>query len=175
MENVTLAQSKRAKTLNYLKKNWWLYAFVLPTIIWYIVFHYVPMGGIVIAFKRYTGVQTIWESRWVGMKWFTYLFTMNDFWYALKNTLILAVSKMVLTTLASIAFALLIYAGLDGIDRQLMLPASDEINLYEASAEQLAALRRLPQSHVEAMAAAQDSTFVHSVLPKAVITAYCPI
>ena len=66
MENITLAQSKRTKFLTYIKKNWWLYAFVMPTLIWYIVFHYVPMGGIVIAFKRYTGVQTIWESRWVG-------------------------------------------------------------------------------------------------------------
>ena len=70
MERVTLAQTKRTKFVNYFKKNWWLYMFVLPTIIWYIIFHYVPMGGIVIAFKRYNGVKTIWESKWVGLKWF---------------------------------------------------------------------------------------------------------
>ena len=70
MESITLVQSRRAKYLSYLKRNWWLYVFVIPTIVWYIVFHYVPMGGIVIAFKRYNGVKTIWESKWVGLKWF---------------------------------------------------------------------------------------------------------
>ena len=107
MENVTLAQSKRAKFLSYLKKNWWLYAFVLPTIIWYIVFHYVPMGGIVIAFKRYTGVQTIWESRWVGLKWFKSFFNSHYFSTVIRNTLGLSVYGLATFPLPVI-FALII-------------------------------------------------------------------
>ena len=107
MQNLTLAQSKRAKFLSYLKKNWWLYVFVLPTIIWYIVFHYVPMGGIVIAFKRYTGVQTIWESRWVGLKWFKSFFNSHYFTTVIRNTLGLSVYGLATFPLP-IIFALII-------------------------------------------------------------------
>ena len=107
MENVTLVRSKRASFVTYMKRNWWLYVFVLPTIIWYIIFHYVPMGGIVIAFKRYTGVQTIWESRWVGMKWFKSFFNSHYFWPVIRNTLGLSVYGLATFPLP-IIFALII-------------------------------------------------------------------
>lgn len=107
MENVTLVRSKRTSFVNYIKRNWWLYAFVLPTIIWYIIFHYVPMGGIVIAFKRYTGVQTIWESRWVGMKWFKSFFNSHYFLPIIRNTLGLSVYGLATFPLP-IIFALVI-------------------------------------------------------------------
>ena len=87
MKNSTLQQSKR---VSYFKRNWWMYCFVLPAIIWYFIFHYVPMGGIIIAFKRYTGVQTIWESRWVGLKWFKSFFKSHYCKTVIKNTLVLS-------------------------------------------------------------------------------------
>ena len=52
----------------------WLYLFLIPTVLFYILFCYVPMGGIVIAFKKYTGALSVWESRWVGLKWFKSFF-----------------------------------------------------------------------------------------------------
>lgn len=58
-------QSKKDSFLRYLKKYYWLYLFVLPALIWYVIFHYIPMGGVVIAFKRYSGVRGIWDSPWV--------------------------------------------------------------------------------------------------------------
>jgi putative aldouronate transport system permease protein len=67
-----------------------MYLFILPAVIWYIIFHYVPMGGIIIAFKRYTGVQTIWESRWVGLKWFESFFKSYYCETIIKNTLTLS-------------------------------------------------------------------------------------
>ena len=71
-----------------------------------------------------------------------------------------------------IAFALLIYAVLDGFHRRLPLPPSTDLNLYEAPAEQLAGFRRLPASFEEARAAAASSAFVREHLPAAVLEAY---
>ena len=107
MENVTLRPSKRAAFVSYIKRNWWLYLFVLPAIIWYIVFHYVPMGGVIIAFKRYTGVQTIWESRWVGLKWFRSFFNSYYCKTIIKNTLVLSTYSL-LTFPLPIIFALIL-------------------------------------------------------------------
>lgn len=107
MNNTTLRPSKRATFLSYIKRNWWLYFFVLPAIIWYIVFHYVPMGGIIIAFKRYTGVQTIWESRWVGLKWFKSFFNSYYCKTIIKNTLVLSTYSL-LTFPLPIIFALIL-------------------------------------------------------------------
>ena len=107
MKNPTLLTSKGSRFLSYIKRNWWMYLFILPAVIWYIVFHYVPMGGIVIAFKRYTGVQTIWESRWVGLKWFESFF---DSYYCetiIKNTLTLSLYSL-LTFPLPIIFALIL-------------------------------------------------------------------
>ena len=72
-----------------------------------------------------------------------------------------------------IAFALLIYAGLSGIDRKLPLPPSVEINLYQADARQLTSLRTLPKSLSEARLSAKESVFVQEHLPQSVISAYC--
>ena len=104
MKNSTLQQSKR---VSYFKRNWWMYCFVLPAIIWYLVFHYVPMGGIIIAFKRYTGVQTIWESRWVGLKWFKSFFKSYYCKTIIKNTLVLSTYSL-LTFPLPIIFALIL-------------------------------------------------------------------
>lgn len=73
-----------------IKRYYWMYIFVLPMVIWFIIFHYVPMGGIVIAFKRYNGVTSIWESKWVGMKWFIKFFESPYFWRLIRNTLTLS-------------------------------------------------------------------------------------
>ena len=60
--------------LDSIKRYYWLYIFVIPTLIFYLIFHYGPMGGLIIAFKRYTGAKSIWESPWVGLRWFQNFF-----------------------------------------------------------------------------------------------------
>ena len=107
MNNVTLQPSRKAAFLNYLRRYWWMYCFILPAIIWYIIFHYVPMGGIIIAFKRYTGVQTIWASRWVGLKWFKSFFNSHYCKTVIKNTLVLSIYGL-LTFPLPIIFALIL-------------------------------------------------------------------
>ena len=72
-----------------------------------------------------------------------------------------------------LAFTLLIYAGLYGVQNQLPLPAAADFNTFTASADALAAYQRLPASRKEAMEAAASSVFIQEHLPAAVISAYC--
>ncbi len=96
MNRTQALQTKKNKFLKNLKQNYWLYLFVLPTVIWYIIFHYVPMGGIVIAFKRYNGVRSIMDSPWVGFHWFREYFKSYYFWPTLRNTLVLSLYGLAL-------------------------------------------------------------------------------
>lgn len=77
-----------------IKRYYWLYIFIIPMLTWYILFHYVPMGGIVIAFKRYNGIKSVWESKWVGMKWFIKFFESPYFWRLIRNTLTLSLYQL---------------------------------------------------------------------------------
>lgn len=100
-------RTKGQKLLQHFKAYYWLYLFMVPTLIWYAIFCYGPMGGVVIAFKRYTGATSIWESKWVGLRWFESFF---DSYYAttiIKNTLILSFYALATFPLP-IIFALMI-------------------------------------------------------------------
>ncbi len=72
-----------------------------------------------------------------------------------------------------LAFALLIHAGLDGIEAQLPLPPSADLNLFTAPEEILKQYERLPATLQEANAAARDSAFIRRHVPEAIINAYC--
>ena len=82
-----LAERKYSKGWMYFKRNYWLYLFIVPALIWLIIFCYAPMSGIVVAFKRYTGARSIWESKWVGWKHFESFFGSYYFGLVMKNTL----------------------------------------------------------------------------------------
>ncbi len=72
-----------------------------------------------------------------------------------------------------IAFALLIHAGMEGINKKLTLPEPADINLYTASTEMLEQFQKLPSSFAEAAELAASSKFVHQHLPQSVIDVYC--
>lgn len=72
-----------------------------------------------------------------------------------------------------LAFALLIYAGLYGIQHQLALPEPADMNLYKASADILADFRQLPGDLGAACKAARDSAFVREFLPDTILDIYC--
>ena len=71
-----------------------------------------------------------------------------------------------------LCYALLIYAGLDGIRRKLKAPKPLDVNLYTADDALLSSLQQLPLSHEEAWQAANSSLFIHSLLPQAYFDAY---
>lgn len=71
------------------KKNYWIYAIALPGILYYIIFRYVPMYGIVIAFKDFSAGLGITGSPWVGFKHFIDFFDSFYFARVLRNTIML--------------------------------------------------------------------------------------
>ena len=84
--------SKLHNTLVYLRQHWQLYLiFILPAVVLTIVFRYIPMGGILIAFKNYNPIKGIWGSKWVGLKYFQRFLKSPDFLSYLANTLKLSI------------------------------------------------------------------------------------
>lgn len=80
--------NKLKKNIKYIKKNYQLYLFfMLPPLILLIVFKYLPIGGILIAFEDYSPIQGILGSEWVGLKHFTRFLSSPDFMNLLINTL----------------------------------------------------------------------------------------
>ena len=72
-----------------------------------------------------------------------------------------------------LAFTLMIYAGLYGIENKLSLPPASDYNLFKADADTLANYRTLPQNLHAACALASESTFIKEHLPKAILDIYC--
>ena len=79
-------------TLVYLRQHWQLYLiFMLPAFVLTIIFRYIPMGGVLIAFQDYNPFRGIWGSEWVGFSHFTRFLNSPDFMTYLMNTLKLSV------------------------------------------------------------------------------------
>lgn len=88
----TLTKTKKVKTDKTgpnLKRDWQLYAMIFIPMVYFLIFKYIPMYGVTIAFKDYNIFQGILGSEWVGMDVFKQLTGMHDFRNALKNTLVL--------------------------------------------------------------------------------------
>jgi putative aldouronate transport system permease protein len=70
-----------------MARHWQLYFVILLPIAYLIIFKYVPMAGIMIAFKDYNVIKGIFGSEWVGLKYFNQFFDSPNFWLYMKNTL----------------------------------------------------------------------------------------
>ena len=89
---------KKKNLFYYLKKDRFIYLLMLPGLIWYLVFRYFPMLGIVIAFEDYKpfwGIEGIFTSNWVGFKHFIKFFQSPYFFRLMKNTLLLSIYTLV--------------------------------------------------------------------------------
>ncbi|GIO88008.1 protein lplB [Paenibacillus faecis] len=95
MEPELQSKKKTSSILNQLKRNRLLYLMIFPGLIYFIVFKYLPMGGLVIAFQDYQSFLGITGSPWVGFKHFVRLFTEPTFFMLLKNTLILFAMNLI--------------------------------------------------------------------------------
>ena len=97
----------RISTPLYMRRHFWLYLMLLPGLIYFIMFRYVPMGGLVIAFKDYSPFRGIANSPWVGLQQFQKFFETPDFFRLLRNTLGINLLQLVLYFPAPIILALL--------------------------------------------------------------------
>jgi putative aldouronate transport system permease protein len=84
------------------------YLMLLPGMIWLVLFSIVPMGGIVMAFENFNPGLGLFQSPWVGMENFKYMFQLSDCRQVIINTLIIAVAKIILNLLVPLVFALLL-------------------------------------------------------------------
>jgi putative aldouronate transport system permease protein len=106
-----MSKAVSAQRSNYLwrhiTRNWGLYLLLLPAVILMICFTYIPMFGIVIAFKDFTPASGIFGSPWAGWKYFQEYFNSYQFWPTIKNTLIISLYTIVVTFPLPIVVALM--------------------------------------------------------------------
>ena len=82
------AEVKKGKKKNALKEYWPLYLMMLPALLYLLINNYIPMAGMVIAFKKLNFAKGIWASPWAGLKNFKFLFASKDAWIITRNTLL---------------------------------------------------------------------------------------
>lgn len=86
----------KAKTLEVIKNDWLLYVMLIPGLLYYALFHYKPMTGLVLAFKHYSPMNyNLWDNEWAGFYYFEQFFNAPEFWRLFQNTLILGLYNVI--------------------------------------------------------------------------------
>ena len=91
-----------------LMRYWPAYLLLIPVVAWYLVFCYLPMGGLVIAFKRFSAIRGIGASPWVGWENFERLFASAAFLQSVRNTIIISALNLLIGFPLPIIFAVLL-------------------------------------------------------------------
>lgn len=95
----------------YMKRYWMLYALLLLPMLYLVIFKYIPMVYIQIAFKKYSIVESVWKLPWAdnhGFEYFIKAFSNRDFLFALRNTIFLNLLDLIIGFPAPIIFALIL-------------------------------------------------------------------
>lgn len=100
---------KAVKNTTYLRRNWQLYALLMLPVIYFLIFKYGPMYGVQIAFKEFNFFEGIAGSEWVGLDIFREVFQSNDFFKALRNTLLLNLLDLIISFPAPLILAIMLY------------------------------------------------------------------
>jgi ABC-type polysaccharide transport system, permease component len=100
--------NRRSGFINTLMKYRYLYLMLLPGFVWYFIYKYLPMYGLIIAFKDFSFSKGIWGSPWAGWKHFEFLFSYPDFYRILKNTIVLNVMELLFAFPMPIILALML-------------------------------------------------------------------
>jgi putative aldouronate transport system permease protein len=94
------------RILKSLSTKRWLYLMMVPGLLYYAIFCYLPMGGLIIAFKDYNLLKGVWGSPWVGLDNFRIVFQSPDFFIVLKNTVLISVYRLLFNMLPDVMLAL---------------------------------------------------------------------
>tara|TARA_Y100001935_G_scaffold239896_1_gene227973 strand:- start:2053 stop:2937 length:885 start_codon:yes stop_codon:yes gene_type:complete len=89
--------------MNLIKKHFILYLFILPTLVFLFIFHYLPIYESKLAFQKY---KIIGDNEWVGLRYFKILFSYSGFYNVLWNTIIISMMKIAFTFPIPIILAL---------------------------------------------------------------------
>ena len=88
-------QIRKPSRIKLLNKNKYLYALIALPVVYYLVFHYAPMYGIIVSFKDYNIVKGIMGSPWAGFKWYEKFLTDPYFWKVVRNTFLLSLENII--------------------------------------------------------------------------------
>lgn len=105
-----IAKKKKWSLKEDIQKRWQLYLMLLLPLAYIIIFCYIPMGGILIAFEDYSFRKGILGSDWVGLKYFKQFFTNPDMLKLLKNTLVISFYSLLVSFPAPIILALALHS-----------------------------------------------------------------
>lgn len=108
--NTAASGTERLKTTwkRDLSINWKVYLLVLPVVVYFFIFYYLPMGGLVMAFQNYHPVRGLMGSPWVGLQNFYDFFANPDFFQIIRNTFVISSLGLAVGFPLTIVFALLI-------------------------------------------------------------------
>ena len=106
--NHTRAASRPAmqRTLVKIRRHWQLYLIIAVPTAFLIIFNYIPMAGVQIAFRDYGPIGGIWGSPWIGLQEFQFLFQSPVLWPLIQNTLTISLYALAMGTPAAIILAL---------------------------------------------------------------------
>lgn len=107
-ESKTAPKAKKPTVIGTLKRDYQLWIMILPAIICVIIFNYIPMYGIQLAFREYDFTAGLTGGDFVGFKYFAQFINSHLFWDLIRNTLLISVTTIVVGFPAPIALALLI-------------------------------------------------------------------
>lgn len=99
---------KQPRAVREIKRNYDLYLYLIPGFVFFILFAYVPMFGVVIAFKNYNIFKGILESDWVGFKYFKEMIELPSFFRMIRNTLTLNILGLICGFPAPIILAIML-------------------------------------------------------------------
>jgi putative aldouronate transport system permease protein len=108
MQRARLSSLKRSQLVRDILRDRWMYLLLFPGILYFVVFKYVPMLGLVMAFQDYKPFTGFINSPWVGFKHFERFFMEPQFWSLFRNTLLLAIYNLVFFFPLPILLALMI-------------------------------------------------------------------
>lgn len=98
----------RPRIRHVLRKTWPLHVMLLPAALLTFIFGYLPLGGLVIAFKDFKPYDGIWGSKWAGLEHFRFMFEYPDSKKVIVNTILIAGCKIILNIVVPFTFALLL-------------------------------------------------------------------
>ncbi len=101
-------QKRRPMAAKRIKRYWPMYVMAFPGIAYLVINNYIPMGGVVLAFKNYNVRQGIWRSPWAGLSNFKYLFRTEDAFVITRNTVLYNLAFIVFGTVLSIFISVLL-------------------------------------------------------------------
>lgn len=110
---------KKSGSWKNVFRHWELYLMMVPGMIYLIINNYIPMAGLIVAFKRYNYKDGIWGSDWAGLSNFKFLFGTRDAWLIIRNTIGYNLVFIITGTVFAIAVAIILNEIRDKVSKKI--------------------------------------------------------